>query len=109
MSESRRRARVLHSSAGSAENVMRDRAAVAKGLADGATRRRLKDVAKPNSMTKTMRRAGVGLVLAPDPLTSVAGAVVIGASLAAKKRDPLSSSSVSEELARLAKELGSLL
>ena len=107
VNEVRRRAEPLSAKAGSVERVLKERGEVARGIADGATKRRLREAAKPNSLTKTMRKAGVGLILAPDPITSVAGAVVLGASVAAKKRDPLSTASVLEELRKVMGEFHS--
>ncbi|HUK74389.1 MAG TPA: hypothetical protein VLU99_01255 [Nitrososphaerales archaeon] len=89
--------------------VMRDRAAVASGVGDGRTRERLKQVAKPNSVSRTLRRAGVALILAPDPITAVPGAMMLGASFAMRRREPLTPASVVEETRRLLAEMGSLL
>jgi len=80
---------------------------VARGLADAETRDRLRQVAKPNSVSKTLRKAGVALILAPDPITAVPGAMMLGASLATRRREPLSSSSVFDETRKLLAELGS--
>ena len=86
---------------------MRERAAVASGLADAETRERLKQVARPNSVSRTLRRAGVALILAPDPITAVPGAMMIGASFATRRREPLSPASVVEETRKLLAEMGS--
>jgi hypothetical protein len=82
---------------------------VAKCLADGETRNGLRQVAKPNSISKTMRKAGIGLVLAPDPVTAVPGAILLGASLAMRGREPLSPASVFNETRKLLAEIGSYL
>lgn len=86
---------------------MRDRRAVAAGLADAETRERLRQVAKPNSISRTLRKAGVALILAPDPITAVPGAIMLGASFATRKRDPLTPASVVEEAGKLLAELDS--
>ncbi len=78
-------------------------------MADTATRERLKDVARPNSISGTLRKTGVALILAPDPITAVPGAVMLGASVVAGRRTPLSHAAVFEETRRLIAELGSLL
>jgi hypothetical protein len=80
---------------------------VAKVLADGATRDGLRQVVKPNSISKTMRKAGIGLVLAPDPITAVPGAILLGASLAMRGREPMSPVSVLNETRKLLAEIGS--
>ena len=86
---------------------MQERRAVAAGLADPKTRRALKQVARPNSISRTLRKAGVALILAPDPITAVPGAMMLGASFATKGRDPLSPASVVEETRKLLAEMGS--
>ena len=84
-----------------------ERGAVAAGLADAETRERLRQVARPNSVSKTLRKAGVALILAPDPITAVPGAIMLGASFANRRRDPLSPSMVVEETQKLLSEMGS--
>jgi len=86
---------------------MKEHAMVAERLADGDTRNGLRQVAKPNSISKTMRKAGVGLVLAPEPVTVVPGAILLGASFAMKGREPLSPASVLNEARKLLAEIGS--
>ena len=86
---------------------MKEKEAVARQLADGQTKGKLKQVVRPNSLTKTLRRTGMALIIAPDPITAVPGVMMLGASLATRKREPLSSSSVFEETRKLLAELGS--
>lgn len=71
------------------------------------TSKALKQVVKPNSVSKTLRRAGIGLILAPDPLTAVPGAIMLGASLVARGREPLSPASVLNETRKILAEIGS--
>jgi len=107
VSESHRRAELLRSSADSATRVLKERATVAGSIADPKTRESLKHVAKPNSISKTLRKAGVALIIAPDPITAVPGAIMLGASLATKGRQPLSPASVYDETRKLLDEMGS--
>jgi hypothetical protein len=98
---------VLKSSASSAIRVMRDRSAVADALADEETKARMKAVVRPNSLSKTLRKAGVALILAPDPITAVPGAVMLGASLATRGRQPMNPASVYDETQKMLDEMGS--
>jgi hypothetical protein len=109
VSGSRRRAQLLRSSASSAARILNERTEVAGRLADAGTRDRLRQVVKPNSLSKTMRKAGIALVLAPDPITAVPGAVMLGASLATRGREPLSPASVLSETRKLLSEFGSFI
>ena len=109
MSESHNRARLLRSSASSVTRVLRERATVAERLADAETRDGLKQVARPNNISKMMRKAGIGLIMAPDPITAVPGAIILGASFATRGREPLSPTSVFNETRKLLAEIGSYL
>jgi len=88
---------------------MKERAAVAGCLADSDTRDRLKQVMKPNSISRTLRKAGVALILSPDPFTGVPGVIMLGASLATRNKEPLSPASVLAETRKLMAEMGSFL
>jgi hypothetical protein len=108
MSESQRRVqKVLRSSASSTTRVLGERAALAKCLADKGTRDALKQVVKPNSLSRTLRKAGVALILAPDPVTAVPGVAMLGASFAMRGKKPLSPASVFEDTRALLAEIGS--
>lgn len=108
LSDDRRRAELIKSRAKSAARIIDDRKSVAQSLASTRTRDSLKKVVKPNSISKTLRKAGVAMLLAPDPVTAVPGAVMLGASLATKKKEPLTPKSVYEEANKLLDEMGSL-
>ena len=82
---------------------------MARRLADQETTKRLREVVKPNSLSRTLRKAGVALILAPDPITAVPGAVLLGASLATRGRQPLGPASVFEETRKLLDEMGSIV
>jgi len=88
---------------------MKDRESVAARLADAQTKEKLKQVVKPNSLTRTLRRTGVALILAPDPITAVPGAVMLGASLVTRKREPLTPASVFEETQNILSEMDSYI
>jgi L-aminopeptidase/D-esterase-like protein len=88
---------------------MKDRKEVAGRLADAQTKEKLKEVAKPNSLTKTLRRTGVALILTPDPITAVPGVAMLGASFAMRKREPLTPASVFEETQNILSEMDSYI
>jgi hypothetical protein len=75
-------------------------------LGDKKTTSALKDVVKPNSPSKTLRKTGAALILAPDPLTGVVGVAMVGASFALRNRDPMSVSAPCAEARRLLDEIG---
>jgi len=74
-----------------------DRAQVARSLSTTETKERLGQVVKPNSISRTLRKAGVAVLLSPDPLGPIAdipGAVLLGASYMMKKGEPESAESL---------------
>jgi hypothetical protein len=87
---------------------MKDRQAAAEAIANARTRERLKEVVKPNSISGTLRKTGIALILAPDPITAIPGAVMLGASIATRGKRPLSPTAVYEETQKLVAELDSL-
>jgi len=109
MSESQHRAKVLKSSASSVSRILADRTSLARSIADSGSRNALKQVAKPNSISRTLRKAGVALILSPDPFTGVPGVIMLGASLATRNKEPLSPASVLAETRKLMAEMGSFL
>jgi L-aminopeptidase/D-esterase-like protein len=109
VSESHIRGQLLKSSASSTIRILKEREEVAGRLADAETAKRLREVVKPNSISRTLRKAGVALILAPDPITAVPGAMMLGASFATRGRQPLSPASVFEETQKLLDEMGSIL
>jgi hypothetical protein len=106
VSESYRQARLLKHKADSAARVLKDRGDVAMALGDKKTTSALGAVVRPNSPSKTLRKAGVALILAPDPATAVPGLVMLGASFALESRDPMSVSSLCAEARKLLEEIG---
>ena len=76
-------------------------------LADKESRNSLRQVARPNSISRTLRKAGVTLMLSPDPLTDIPGAIMLGASVVTRNKEPLRPASVFAETRKLLAEMGS--
>jgi hypothetical protein len=55
-----------------------------------------------------MRKTGVALAVAPEPLTTVAGVALMGASTAMKSREPASLASLRDETIRAIGDLKSV-
>jgi L-aminopeptidase/D-esterase-like protein len=88
---------------------MKERMVVAGQLADAQTKEKLKQVVRPNSLTKTLRKTGVALIITPDPITAIPGVLMLGASFATRKREPLTPSSVFEEAQSILSEMDSFI
>jgi hypothetical protein len=55
-----------------------------------------------------MRKAGVALILAPDPFTGVAGVALVASSFVLKSKEPASLGNLASETRRILRDLGSL-
>lgn len=64
-------------------------------------------VTRPKSPRTTMRRAGVALIAAPDPITTVAGVGLLASSYALKN-EPANLASLALETKKILRDLGSL-
>jgi len=86
-----------------------DRVEVASKLADTATKERLRMTIKPPKISGTLRKSGAALLLAPDPLTAIPGAILLGASVVMKGRDPAGLEELAKQTQRTMRELMSIL
>ncbi len=105
-------ARLLRAGADALERTAQDRAQIANSLAQTETRRRLNQVVRPNSISSNLRKAGIVLVLSPDPLgpiVDVPGVAMLGASYVMQRRQPWSAKSLLNETRVLLEELQPLL
>jgi hypothetical protein len=68
----------------------------------------LKQVVRPNSISRTARKVGIALLLSPDPVTDVAAVVMFGVYIATKSKSPIGPSAVYEETQRILSEMDSL-
>jgi hypothetical protein len=55
-----------------------------------------------------MKKAGVALIAAPDPVTGVAGVALVATSFAMKKNEPTNLENLAQETRKIIRELGSL-
>lgn len=78
-------------------------------MGSAETKISLKQLAKPNSVSGTLRKAGAVLLLSPDPLTDIPAIALIATSFLMKRREPLSVSSLMLETNRTLRELMSTL
>lgn len=90
---------------GSASRTVHERIDIVQQIGDKKTAATLRSVVRPRSMYGTLRSGGIALLLAPDPVTSVAGVAMLGASVYAKKREPLNASSVIQEARKILEDL----
>ena len=99
--------KAISTSAESATRVVQDSTRVADSLDTAPVARQVQNVTKPSSARRTMRKAGVALIAAPDPVTTVAGIGLLASSYAVRK-DPANLESLALETRKLLRDLRSL-
>ncbi len=104
-----RTGKILASKLESLERRASARIEVADRMGNERTRRSLKQLAKPNSVSGTLGKAGAVLLLSPDPLSDIPAIAMIGTSYIMKRREPLSVSSAVAEAGKTLRELKSIL
>jgi hypothetical protein len=55
-----------------------------------------------------MRKAGIALIVTPDPFTSVPGVALLASSLVMKRREPASLGTLARETRKVLREIQSL-
>lgn len=81
---------------------------MAVALDTSKTNSRFQQAAKPASLAGGMKKAGVALLVAPDPFTDVAGAALLAGHFAMKRREPAGFEQLANETRKLIKDLRSL-
>ncbi len=99
--------KVLQSAAESLARVVEAKSEVA-GRTDAASlTRHVEGLTKPKSPSSTMKKAGVALIAAPDPVTGVAGVALLASSFALKKKEPTKIADIAEETRKILREIQS--
>lgn len=97
--------RKLRSSTDSVSRLASERSEVASALDATRVKDHVQRAAKPSSLAGGMKRAGVALMVTPDPFTDVAGVALLAGSLAMKRKEPAGLEHLAAETRKLMKEL----
>lgn len=100
--------KVLHSAAGSFARIAEAKADVAASLETTKVQSHMRGLMKPGSPSSAMKKAGVALIVTPDPITAVPGAALIAASYASKRNDPSSIEDLALETKKILRDIKSL-
>ena len=104
-------ARLVKEGTNSLARTAQDRTHVATSLSSTETKKKLDHVVRPNSVPRTLKKAGLAMLLSPDPLgpiTDVPGVVLLSASYVMKKKEPESIKSLFKEAQSVLDELQQL-
>ncbi len=100
--------KLVRSSTDSVSRLANDMVHVAGAVDTRPLKRQLRDLTKPPSLSGGMRKAGIALILAPDPITGVPGVALLASSLVMKRGEPASLGSLAQETRRVLREIQSL-
>lgn len=97
----------MKSSTQSLSRVAEEKVAIHKSLAGEDVREGLEKVVHPNSIAGKMKKAGVALMLSPDPITDIPGAALLASAYLLKKREPSSVDTLVHEVRKIMREIES--
>jgi hypothetical protein len=100
--------KLIHSTKESLSRLAAAKAEVVRATNPAGVSRQVRSLTKPKSPSSTMRKAGVALIVAPDPITGVAGVALVASSYAMKKNEPANLEHLAQETRKILRDLGSL-
>ncbi|MDG7013977.1 MAG: hypothetical protein JRN11_01060 [Nitrososphaerota archaeon] len=99
--------KVLQTAAESLVRVAEAKSEVAKKTEASNLARHMEGLTKPKSPSSTMKKAGIALIAAPDPVTGVAGVALLASSFALKKKEPTKIADIATETRKILREIQS--
>lgn len=99
--------KLIRSSVDSASRLVDERGSVAQAVDTSLLKRHFNNVAKPPSLSGGLRKAGIALIAAPDPFTSVPGVALLASSFVRKKKEPAGLESLALEARKVLREIQS--
>ena len=100
--------KLVRSSVNSIARVASERAHVAEAASTSSLKRDLNGLTHPPSLSGNMRKAGVALIVTPDPFTGVPGVALLAASFVAKRKEPANIGDLASETRRVLRDIQSL-
>jgi hypothetical protein len=98
----------IQARAKSLKRTSRDCVQLSRALDSEETARSLRRLTHPSSLNGTVRKAGIALALAPEPVTTAVGLGMIAGSLVMKRREPASLGDLADEAVKQLGDLSSL-
>ncbi len=100
--------RIIRSTTDSLSRLAEAKTEVAAGLRTEPVAKHVKNLTKPNSVSKTMRNVGVALIASPDIITDPVGAALVAGSYVMKSRDPIKLDDLAVETRKILRDIQSL-
>jgi len=100
--------RLIRSSTDSVSRLAGEKVHVVRVVNASPLKRHFDDLTKPPSLSGGMRKAGIALIAAPDPITGVPGVALLASSFVMKRKEPASLGSLAQETRKVLREIQSL-
>ncbi|MDA4120949.1 MAG: hypothetical protein OK404_00905 [Thaumarchaeota archaeon] len=100
--------RLLRSTADSLSRRADSKAEVASATNPAPVLRKIRTLTKPGSPTSTMRKVGVALIAAPDPITGIPGVALVASSYLLKSKEPATLANLAQETRKVLRDLESI-
>ena len=100
--------KLLVSSTDSVSRVVRERVQVGSQIDGSHVQKHLESVTKPKSVAGGMKKLGIALIAAPDPITGVGGVALVASALVLKSREPIGLTHLARETKKVLREMQSL-
>ena len=100
--------RLIRSTTDSLSRLAETKADVASNVDPARAMLHIERLTKPKSLGGTMRKAGIALIAAPDPITGIPGVALLATSFIMKKKEPASLGNLAQETRKVLRDLQSL-
>ncbi len=100
--------KLLRSTTDSLKRIAETKAGVAEGIDPSNAQRHLQRLSKPSSPASTMKKVGVALIAAPDPITAVPGVALVATSYVLKKKQPTTLGDLAQETRKILRDIESI-
>lgn len=101
--------KLIRSSVDSVSRVVEDKAGVSSTVDTAQVSKNFRRLTNPSSPSKAMKKAGIALIAAPDPVTAVPGVALLASSVVLKKNEPTNLGNLALETRKVLRELSSLM
>jgi len=98
----------IHSAVKSLQRTADDAKKVSASMDTTSAKSHMRQLTKPSSPTSTMKKVGIALIAAPDPITGAIGVPLVAAAYALKSKQPASLDTLAKETRRLIQDLKSI-
>ncbi|MDG6914083.1 MAG: hypothetical protein JRN44_01525 [Nitrososphaerota archaeon] len=99
--------KVLQSAAESLGRIAELKSEIVERADTSTLSRQVEGLTKPKSPSSSMKKAGVALIAAPEPVTGVAGVALLATSFALKNKEPAKIADIAEETRKMLREIQS--